>query len=252
MGSEAPVAFGKLMQRLHRQIDLPEDVFESFSRIAVDRSTLAPGNVLYHEDGPMERVHVLETGWMIASSALPDGSRYIHRIYQEGDLVGVEDINWAYATSTVEALTACRVASYSKRDHIRLFDGSGSLGAALHGMAMNDQVVVNDTARANACLKAPGQIGHLLLTIEARQRLTSDAPEADSFAFPLRQHQIADAVGLSLVHTNKAIAKLKEQKIAHVGGGRVTISDRDALVGLTGFANRYLVDRTQWSQALAS
>jgi CRP-like cAMP-binding protein len=53
--------------------------------------------------------------------------------------------------------------------------------------------------------------------------------------FPFTQRDLADALGLSLVHTNKTLAKLKFQQLATWSEGRLLIYDLQALarVGLT-------------------
>ena len=53
---------------------------------------------------------------------------------------------------------------------------------------------------------------------------------------PYRQLDLADALGLSLVHTNKTLAKLKAENLAIWSDGKLSVPDPDAL------AERGLVD----------
>ncbi|HBS49708.1 MAG TPA: Crp/Fnr family transcriptional regulator, partial [Rhodobacteraceae bacterium] len=47
--------------------------------------------------------------------------------------------------------------------------------------------------------------------------------------FPFRQQDLADALGLSLVHTNKTLARLREAGLAQWRDGKLTVPDLAAL-----------------------
>ena len=47
--------------------------------------------------------------------------------------------------------------------------------------------------------------------------------------FPLNQQHIADALGLSLVHTNKTIAKLRRLGVFDLSHGLLTLQNLSAL-----------------------
>jgi CRP-like cAMP-binding protein len=49
--------------------------------------------------------------------------------------------------------------------------------------------------------------------------------EDETFAFPLTQQHIADALGLSLVHTNKTLAKLKRMGMFKQQNGTITLTN---------------------------
>jgi len=47
----------------------------------------------------------------------------------------------------------------------------------------------------------------------------------NSMVLPFRQQDLADALGLSLVHTNKTLSKLRDRQLANWGDGKLTIYD---------------------------
>lgn len=58
------------------------------------------------------------------------------------------------------------------------------------------------------------------------RRLTAlGLAEGQTVPFPYRQQDLADAVGLSLVHTNKMLARLRLDGLADWAGGRLTVPD---------------------------
>ena len=50
-----------------------------------------------------------------------------------------------------------------------------------------------------------------------------------SVPFPYRQQHLADALGLSLVHTNKTLGRLRDSQLATWSEGRLSVPDIDAL-----------------------
>jgi CRP-like cAMP-binding protein len=53
--------------------------------------------------------------------------------------------------------------------------------------------------------------------------------EDGSVAFPLNQQHIADALGLSLVHTNKTLRRLAALGLHEIKGGRLRLLNTRAL-----------------------
>jgi CRP-like cAMP-binding protein len=49
---------------------------------------------------------------------------------------------------------------------------------------------------------------------------------------PFRQQDIADALGLSLVHTNKTLSRLRERQLLSWSDGQLQIHDQEALMQL--------------------
>jgi CRP-like cAMP-binding protein len=58
--------------------------------------------------------------------------------------------------------------------------------------------------------------------------------EKDGIQFPFTQQHLADALGMSLVHTNKTLRRLTASKAVRWKNRRFEILDRDALTGIAG------------------
>ena len=250
-GKIYPEQFRAFVTRLRTQLPIAETEFAPLASLDLLSKHVGPKTKIYHEGDTEQCLYVVASGWLMGYSMLPDGARYIHRLYQAGDLVGTEDTNWNYATSSVETLTDCVIGAFRKEDQYKIFSGSLKLGAALYGLAMNDQVMIMDTARANQRLLAADRIGHFLLQIEARQNLTSQT-ENDGFLLPISQAILADCVGLSLVHVNRSLKSLEDGGVLRRDGQHYRIEKRRELVERTGFINRYDVTQPEWLKLMAS
>ena len=83
------------------------------------------------------------------------------------------------------------------------------------------------------------RIAHLFCELHARLRavgLISD----ETVRLPINQTQLSDAVGLSLVHTNKSLRNLREARLIKFSDGNLEIIDRTRLEELCGFRPNYL------------
>ena len=61
-----------------------------------------------------------------------------------------------------------------------------------------------------------------------------------SFAIPLTQELIGDALGLSVPHVNRVLRQLRDEELVTIKEGIVSVSDVDALSELADFEQGYL------------
>ena len=66
------------------------------------------------------------------------------------------------------------------------------------------------------------------------------ASQDGGFDLPLNQQDMANALGLSLVHLNKSLKPLRDANLVQVQGRRITLVDRRGLEKLAGFEASYL------------
>jgi CRP-like cAMP-binding protein len=62
----------------------------------------------------------------------------------------------------------------------------------------------------------------------------------DGFEFPLTQTELADTVGLSTVHANRVLQKLRKQKLIRLSKSSLQILNIKGLMELAGFEPNYL------------
>jgi CRP-like cAMP-binding protein len=58
-----------------------------------------------------------------------------------------------------------------------------------------------------------------------------------SFAFPLTQEMLADALGLSVVHVSRTMKQLREADLVHIRDGRLQLRHRRRLSALSEYAS---------------
>lgn len=245
MNMEREQLLAAFVRRVRRQVDASDEVVAALSGIDVTRRTVSQRQVVYHEGDEDVPLFIVASGWLIGLTCLANGSRHIHRIYQPGDVVGLEDINWSYSTSTVEAVTDCVLGRFGKQAYVRASARSAMLATLFFGISMNDHIVSVDAARAARRLPAADRVGHLLLQVQARDALAAVRPRP-WFDFPFVQAQIADCVGLSLVQTNRSLKTLQAEGLIRVQRPRYEILEPARLAERSHFVNRYRVTNADW------
>ena len=83
------------------------------------------------------------------------------------------------------------------------------------------------------------RLAHIIL--ELRNRLDAvGLVRDDSFELPLTQEMLADALGLTPVHVNRTLKKLKKDGQLEISEQLVKLIDRKSLEEKTGFDSGYL------------
>jgi CRP/FNR family transcriptional regulator, anaerobic regulatory protein len=116
--------------------------------------------------------------------------------------------------------------SYGVIDHETFSRLLGSPDVALHVMSM----LATETSRLDGHLATVGQmvaeekIAALLVEFHGRLRRREVVP-ARSFHFPLTQQQIGDFLGMTVVHVNRVLKRLRDSGIVNVKHRVVVIHD---------------------------
>jgi CRP-like cAMP-binding protein len=86
---------------------------------------------------------------------------------------------------------------------------------------------------------AHSRIAHILCELHARMSMVG-LVDADRLALPLTQTDLADATGLTAVHINRTLQRLRKEGLIEVGSGMLKIMDVSALKEAGGFDDAYL------------
>ena len=170
---------------------------------------------------------LIRSGFAYRSCTLPDGRRAILRILVSGDYAGLDNI--VLARTAEDVFAANRV-------------GYQILGAATLRELLADPCVsmfllaqiaetrwrTDRLATSIGRLDAYARICVLLLDIHDRLR-HRELINRPTFNLPLTQEQIADHLGLTLVHVNRTLRRLREGKIVIVDRQVVMIRDIDQM-----------------------
>lgn len=202
------------------------------SRLVDRRQTL-----VYEGDRP-EAVHLILEGFACRAKHMPDGGRQIVAYLLPGDFCDLHAHVLDVMDHSVTTLSECRVAEIPRWLVSDLFARPG-IAEALWRSTLIDEAVLREWLANNGRREAEKRIAHLICEIYVRLRGVG-LVDGHAFSLPLSQEDIADAAGLSTVHTNRCLQALRADHLISLKNGELTILDPQGLARLCDFSAGYL------------
>lgn len=229
----------RTISKLGQLVALSVDEKAALARIQRRETRLAKGVDLVTQGEADDCAYVLQEGWALRFRHLKDGRRQILNFLLPGDWVGLTAILFREADHSVSLVTEGRVAPVSVRDMTSLFHEHPRLAMAIYWTAAQEEAVVAEHLVDVGRRTAYERMGHLFLEIYLRLAAVG-AASGNAFEFPLNQMALADALGLSQVHVNRTLQRLRKDGLVELYDRRAVILDRDRLETLVEFENTYL------------
>lgn len=231
--------YAPLIAKLATVADLRETDVEKLVALCDDERTVPAKQDILSEGERPDHVHVIIEGWAARYKALRDGSRQIVAFLIPGDFCDLHVAILGHMDHGIVALTRCRVAYIPSVELDALISEHNGLSKALWWATLVDEGVLREWVLNVGRRDAFERIAHLLCEIHARMRMVG-LVEDDRLALPLTQEQLADATGLTAVHVNRTLQRLRKENLIEVGSGMLTVLDVGALREAAGFSGNYL------------
>jgi CRP/FNR family transcriptional regulator len=172
-------------------------------------------------------VILLRSGFAFRSCLLVDGRRAILDLLVPGDAAGLDYL--VLANPVAEFAAASRVGYHALDPaDLRALMADRCVGVSVLALIAEARWRSERLSAMIGRLDAQARIAALILGIHDRLRrrgLTSQL----SFSLPLTQEQIADHLGLTLVHVNRTLRRLREERLVLVDRQVVMIMDLQGL-----------------------
>jgi CRP/FNR family transcriptional regulator, anaerobic regulatory protein len=184
--------------------------------------------IICREHDLLEGVPVVCKGWAASVVTLSDGRRQILSFLLPGDMVSTVLLFTSRPDSLVETITELRYCMFERSQlksvllqHPDAFERLAS--AWIEEKQRTDQLIVDLGRRT-----ADERIARLILNLSerlARRGMTVEG-ETVEMEFPLRQHHIADATGLTPVHVSKVLTEFRRNGLIRISDRSLTILDQ--------------------------
>ncbi len=186
---------------------------------------------IIHRSGETPKIsYTLKEGWAYRAVNLHDGRRQILSFVLPGDTICIEAI-WVpnyrvpFTVRTLTDVTLCGFPPEALNDIIN------SNAAQRDCFAVHIQ---RQSALAERRLLDVGQrraiarIACLVLDLESVLR-SRDLSHGDTIAFPIRQEDIGDSLGLTTAHVNRTLLELRRRGVLDIRQGQAHLLDRQEL-----------------------
>jgi CRP-like cAMP-binding protein len=240
----------RTLKKLCAVLDLTDEEQQYLLDMQGTGHTVPKGRQIVVEGEVYDDVYLLRDGWAFRSKFLPDGRRQVLGYLVPGDFVGMRASLLEFADDTVEALTDCEIASFALDRVFEACRAHPRVVMALMWSSAREQSILSEHVMNIGRRTALERISHFFLELRDRLHLVGEADE-HSFELPLTQELIADTLGLSTVHVNRTLQKLRKRDLIELEDGRVYIPDIQALADLAEFDPTYLDQEHHTNQEVA-
>lgn len=202
------------------------------------RSFLKGGELVAAHSRPGESCLILH-GLTAREVYLRDGQRQITAIHVPGDFVDLHALTLKLMDHSVVALTDCEAAFVPHYDLLRVIEKSPHLGRLFWLSTVIDGAIQRAWIGSLGRRAADGHLAHMVCELYYRLRAVGLA-SGFSFEFPITQQELADILGLSLVHVNRTLQELRRTGLVDTRSGTMTILDLEVLASMGDFDPTYL------------
>lgn len=200
------------------------------------------GTEIVRDGEPYAHAYIVRRGWAIRFKSLSDGRRQIVNFALPGDVIGLFSALFEVADHSVAALTDLEVHPVEPTRLVTMFGTCPRLGAAVAWAAGREESILAEQVVRIGRRSAYERMAHIIIELLHRLRLVGVADHR-SFELPLTQEILADTLGLSVVHVNRTLRRLRDDGLLRMKGDRVAIDDLDRLARIAEFSPHYLSAR---------
>lgn len=171
-----------------------------------------PGTQILAEGAGTPQVYTVLEGLGLRYKTLENGRRQVINFVFPGDLVGLQAVLMDNTSYGFEATTQMRLCVFNRRDFFNLFRQHPERGYDVTWVSAVDEHFLGETVATLGQRSATERLAWALVRIFLRLRAVGLGTD-DAVPLPYRQRDLAEALGLSLVHTNKTLAKFSQSRL---------------------------------------
>ena len=190
-------------------------------------------------------IHIVISGLAYRYKILQDGRRQIMAFLVAGDPCDAEIFILKEMDHSIGTLAPSVIASISGDTMKDLLLSRPGIALAFWWNTLQDEGVLRERIIDEGRRDAYSRIAFLIYEMLLRLRAVG-VMDDENFEFPITQTDLADATGLTPVHVNRMLQRLREEKLIAVEGKRWTVLDPAGLRKAAQFEANYLhLDRAK-------
>lgn len=219
--------------------------FSAEEQAALEHMSAAPeqrarGRDLVRQGDRSNAVQLLLDGWAYRYKVLKDGSRQIVGYLLPGDACDLHSTLLGEMDHSIGLLTDAVVAAVPAEEMRNILERHRSIERAFWRSSLVDEATLREWLANIGQRDAFSRTGHHLCELWHRTKNRGLVDKSEEFDLPLTQEELGDALGLTAVHINRTIKRLREEGLIAIGQRRLTVLNPKRLTEITGFDPAYL------------
>ncbi len=204
-----------------REVDFMQD-FKT-GELQVD-----PGTTLMLEGSNSPQLYTVLEGMGLRYKTMASGDRQVLNIVLPGDFVGLQAGVMKEMQHSVEATTAMTLCVFDRKSLWALFRDQPERAFDLTWIAAVEEHFLGEVLALIGHMSGIERIARAFVRLHDRG-VALGLVDGAEMPLPYRQQDLADALGLSLVHTNKTLKHLREERVVSWRNGTLRFLDYDKL-----------------------
>lgn len=188
---------------------------------------------------PLDVATIVVEGVVARSKLLPDGRRQILSFLLPGDFVDAFASVLKRRDDNLEAISAARVAVVPQTRVAEVAARFPRLYEAFLREAFIEGSIAREWVLNVGQRTADESLAHLICEFATRMEAVGLARDG-LVAFPFKQQQLADALGLSTIHLNRVLRSLRASGFIRLEARSLTVLDSATLCRMSHFNPDYL------------
>jgi len=228
----------RLLRKLATTTALSNDDLAALLALPVTvRQAPADSDLILQGERPAHCTLLLE-GFACRYKLAPDGRRQILSLHVPGDMPDIQSLQVVSMDHGLAALRPSRIANIAHVHLVELMDARPAVATALWRETLVDAAIYREWLFGLGRREASTRLAHLVS--ETVARFASVGLPEQAAALPLKQVQLADALGLSPVHVNRVLRELRERGLLGPSRSSIEVRDRAGLAEFCAFNEGYL------------
>ena len=229
-------------RKLSAAVDLSAEDAQTLDALLSQRISVPAGTTLISERQTDRSAYAVLSGWAHRYRVFEDGRRQISRLFLPGDFVGLNAALLGLPEQPIAALTEMELAKIDAAQLLENLHSRRGLWLAFLWSDTRDRFISEERVASIGRRSAYERLAHILVELYHRLTLTGCAAEG-RFTLPLTQDHLADLLGLTSIHINRVLRRLKRDKLISVEGRVIRLLDQERLQCVADYDGRYLMHR---------
>jgi len=235
-----PVGISALIRKLGHYVTLNVEDYRLLETVDARCRYVAGKQPLARTEAGSDGPLLIGNGWAYSYTLLGDGRRQVTGFHLPGDVIGLWDSpSGSDGRRCVASASDCVVCDLDRQVLDRILHSDTSLGCLLRRQATVDAAIAEQHLVSIGRRCAEARLAHLLLEFGARLEAIGLA-DPDGYRCPVTQELLADALGLTNVHVNRLLRRLRQQGVLTFVRGFVAFLDKPRLIELAEYDSSFL------------
>lgn len=228
-----------LFRKLHSYQELSAEEKTVLSRSGEGPISFPKGQDIMREGSSPDKAYVLVEGWACRHKTGACGKTQIVAFLIPGDLCDIHISLLDQMDHSISTITPVKAVSYTSEKLREIFDSHPRIGKCFTWSTLVDEAILREWLFCVGRLPATEALAHLLCELFMRHDMVGLAHN-NEFYWPLTQTHLSEVLGITHIHTNRALHTLRSRGFIEIHKHNLKILDWDGLAGFASFDPKYL------------